>query len=46
MLIPKRYFASVFAGADATVDGLHLSGRGHQRMARIVEDVLGESLRP
>jgi len=44
MLIPKRYFASVFAGADATVDGLHLSGRGHQRMARIVEDVLGESL--
>ena len=46
MLIPKRYFASVFAGADATVDGLHLSGRGHERMARIVGDVLGKSLGP
>jgi lysophospholipase L1-like esterase len=45
MLIPKRYFASVFAGADSTVDGLHLSGRGHQRMAQIVEKVLGESFR-
>lgn len=45
MLIPKRYFASVFAGADATVDGLHLSGNGHQRMAGVVEKVLGESLR-
>lgn len=46
MLIPKRHFASVFAGADATVDGLHLSGRGHQRMAEIVERVLGASLGP
>jgi len=46
MLIPKRYFASVFAGADATVDGLHLSGRGHQRMAQIVERVVGKSLKP
>ena len=46
MLIPKRYFASVFAGADATVDGLHLSGRGHQRMAQIVEQVIGKSLKP
>ena len=44
MLIPKRYFASVFAGADATVDGLHLSGRGHQRMARTVQQVVGKSL--
>jgi len=45
-LIPKRYFASVFAGADATVDGLHLSGRGHQHMAQVVERVLGSSLKP
>ena len=40
MLIPKRYFASVFTGSDATVDGLHLSGKGHRRMAQIVESVL------
>jgi acyl-CoA thioesterase I len=46
MLIPKRYFASLFAGADATVDGLHLSGSGHQRMAQMVERLLGASLRP
>lgn len=46
MLIPKHHFASVFAGSDATVDGLHLSGRGHQRMAQIVERVIGKSLRP
>jgi acyl-CoA thioesterase-1 len=46
MLIPKRYFASVFSGADSTVDGLHLSGRGHARMARVVETVLGKSLKP
>jgi acyl-CoA thioesterase-1 len=45
-LIPKRYFASVFAGADATIDGLHLSTHGHQHMARVVEELLGKSLRP
>jgi len=46
MLIPKRYFASVFSGSDSTVDGLHLSATGHVRMAQVVEEVLGKSLKP
>jgi acyl-CoA thioesterase-1 len=45
-LIPKRYFASVFAGADATIDGLHLSTHGHQHMAQVIEQVLGNCLKP
>jgi acyl-CoA thioesterase I len=39
-LIPKRYFAYVLAGADATVDGLHLSQMGAQKMASLVAEVL------
>ena len=40
VLVPKRCFASVLSGADATVDGLHLSQRGQERMARLVWRVI------
>jgi acyl-CoA thioesterase-1 len=43
-LIPKRYFAGVLAGEDATIDGLHLSDVGHERMAAVVESLLWPSL--
>ncbi len=32
-LIPKRHFAAVLNGSDSTADGLHLSNRGHEKMA-------------
>ena len=44
ILIPRRYFASVFAGEQMTLDGLHLSRRGHQRMADLVWRLLGDLL--
>jgi lysophospholipase L1-like esterase len=39
-LIPKRCFARVISGADATSDGLHLSAIGAQRMSALVARVL------
>jgi acyl-CoA thioesterase-1 len=36
VLIPKRYFASVLIGEEATLDGLHLSPAGHKKMAEMV----------
>ena len=36
VLVPKRYFASVLIGEEATLDGLHLSPAGHRRMASMV----------
>lgn len=36
VLIPKRYFASVLIGEEATLDGLHLSRSGHRKMAAMV----------
>jgi lysophospholipase L1-like esterase len=44
-VIPRKYFISVLAGPGATVDGIHLSAAGHQRMARMVWDMVGASLR-
>lgn len=41
-LIPKRYFAHAISGADATSDGLHLSGEGRRRMAQLVAEVIGQ----
>jgi acyl-CoA thioesterase-1 len=35
-LIPKRDFLAVLAAAGSTSDSLHLSQRGHQRMAKMV----------
>jgi acyl-CoA thioesterase-1 len=44
-LIPKRYFIDVLSGANATSDGLHLSGVGTRRMAELVARVLGYVLK-
>jgi lysophospholipase L1-like esterase len=43
-LIPKRYFADVLGGADATSDGLHLSDLGARRMATLVAQALSHVL--
>ncbi len=39
-LIPKRVFISVLAGGDATLDSIHLSDEGHQRMATAIWEIL------
>lgn len=41
-LIPRREFARVLAADGATLDGLHLSPAGHERMAALVARVLCE----
>ena len=35
-LIPKRYFLSILADSDATLDSIHLSQSGHQKMSDLV----------
>ena len=45
-LIPKRMFASVLSASGATIDGLHLSESGHERMAEVVWSVVGRGFRP
>lgn len=45
-LIPKRHFVDVLGSADATLDGLHLSHAGTQRMAALVAKALSPVLRP
>ena len=44
VLIPKRFFAQTFRGPTATVDGLHYSAIGHQRMATMLWRFLGPVL--
>ena len=44
-LIPKRMFASVVSASGATIDGLHLSQSGHERMAEVVWTVVGRGFR-
>ena len=44
-LIPKRFFAEVIGGANATLDGLHLSDEGTRRMATLVTHVLSPVLK-
>jgi acyl-CoA thioesterase-1 len=39
-LIPKRYFLSVLADSDATLDSIHLSQAGHQKMSVLVWSLL------
>lgn len=39
-LIPRRDFAAVFRGRDATTDGLHLSNAGQRRMYEVVRNVV------
>lgn len=40
MLIPKRRFASILLSSATTLDSIHLSQAGHERMARLIEEVL------
>jgi acyl-CoA thioesterase I len=35
-LVPKRYFLSILADGDATLDSIHLSQSGHQAMCGLV----------
>ena len=44
-LIPKRYFAAIIAGPEATSDGLHLTDEGSRRMAALVAQVLSPVLK-
>jgi acyl-CoA thioesterase I len=44
-LIPKRTLISVLAGGGATLDSIHLSEAGHQRMADEVWSVIGPAYR-
>jgi acyl-CoA thioesterase I len=44
-LIPKRFFAAIIAGPEATSDGLHLTDEGARRMASLVVQVLSPVLK-
>jgi len=41
--IPRHLFAGVLAGRGNTVDGIHLSRRGHQRMAEMMASLLADA---
>jgi len=43
-LIPKRVLLSVIEGTDATVDSLHLTQQGHDRMAALVWAILAPAM--
>lgn len=45
VLIPKRYFAGILCGPGATVDGIHLSDAGHERMAAMVWELVGDAVK-
>jgi len=45
VLVPKHFFAGIFATKGATIDLVHLSPAGHQLMAEKVWDLLKNSLR-
>lgn len=40
LLVPKRILLSVIEAAEATVDSLHLTQQGHERMAGVVWEML------
>jgi lysophospholipase L1-like esterase len=39
-------FASVLSASGATIDGLHLSESGHERMAEMIWNVVGRGFEP
>lgn len=45
-LIPRRTLAGIIATDGATLDGLHLSERGHRMMADEVWRIVGDAVRP
>jgi lysophospholipase L1-like esterase len=44
-LVPRRIFAGVLDGKGSTVDGIHLSNRGHEKMAEAFMDICGKMLK-
>lgn len=40
ILIPKKYLVGVFAGKSNTIDGLHLSQKGHDELAKAVNQLM------
>lgn len=46
ILIPKRYFAKILSGKDSTVDGLHLSNFGHEKMAETLWPLIKDAFEP
>lgn len=42
-LLPKRFFTKVLGMEGATIDGLHLSQKGHNAMARLVAIVVARN---
>lgn len=45
VLVPKKVLASVFRLEGGTLDGIHLSPRGHEALARAVADRIASSAR-
>ena len=45
-LLPKRLFIGVLTSSGATVDGIHLSSKGHELMAELVKKRLGVEALP
>lgn len=41
-LVPKRYFLSILADSNATLDSIHLSKSGHQKMSDLVWRLSGQ----
>jgi acyl-CoA thioesterase I len=46
ILIPRRFFSDVLAGKNATLDGLHLTQQGHEKMARMIEHFISVDFVP
>ena len=44
-LVPRRIFSEILTGDKKSVDGLHLSNYGHEHMADIVWDIIGNAFR-
>ena len=40
MLIPKHFMTDVFALSGGTLDGLHLSQKGHDALANSIRDLI------
>ena len=46
LLVPRRHFAALLGRDDTTLDGLHLSARGHALMAEMIWRHVGALLQP
>jgi acyl-CoA thioesterase-1 len=46
LLVPKHVLMGILTSKGATLDTVHLSGRGHELMADTVWDIIGQSIGP